>query len=113
MSKSYQANELTEIIRIDEKKCKGCDTCKSFCSADAIDGAYGASHRIKNDRCLQCGQCLVNCPFGAIEDIVDVVDLVIEKLKDRNMTVVATIAPAVRVALGEEFGMEPGKLITE
>lgn len=113
MAKSYQANELNGIIRIDESKCKGCDTCKSFCPADAIEGAYGANHRINDDRCLQCGQCLVNCPFGAIEDTVDVVDQVIEKLQDKNTTVVATVAPAVRVALGEEFGMEPGKLITE
>ena len=113
MAKSYQANELSGIIKINEGKCKGCDTCKSFCPADAIDGAYGANHRVNNERCLQCGQCLVNCPFGAIEDTVDVVDQVIEKLRDKDTTVVATVAPAVRVALGEEFGMEPGKLITE
>ena len=113
MAKTYQANELTGIIKIDEAKCKGCDTCKSFCPVDAIEGAYGANHRIKNARCLQCGQCLVNCPFGAIVDTADVVDKVIDKLKDGKTTVVATVAPAVRVALGEEFGMEPGKLITE
>ena len=113
MPKSYQANELTGIIKINAGNCKGCDTCKSFCPADAITGAYGATHQIDNERCLQCGQCLVNCPFGAIEDTVDVVDEVIAKLKDSNTTVVATVAPAVRVALGEEFGMEPGKLITE
>ena len=112
MPKSYQENELSSIIRIDESKCKGCDTCKSFCPADAIDGPYGANHRINSERCLQCGQCLVNCPFGAIEDTTDVVDQVIEKLQDGRTTVVATVAPAVRVALGEEFGMEPGKLIT-
>lgn len=56
---------------------------------------------------------MVNCPFGAIHDKVDVVDEVLEKLKDKKLTVVATIAPAVRVALGEEFGMEPGSLVTE
>ncbi len=38
MPKSYQANELTGIIKINEGNCKGCDTCKSFCPADAITG---------------------------------------------------------------------------
>lgn len=113
MSKSYQKTELDSIIKIDEKKCKGCDTCTAFCPADAIDGAYGAVHKIDSSLCLQCGQCLINCPFGAIDDTVDAVDLVISKLNDKKTTVVATVAPAVRVALGEEFGMEPGKLITE
>ena len=55
----------------------------------------------------------MNCPFGAIKDQVDAVDEVLKKLDDPNITVVATIAPAVRVALGEEFGMEPGSLVTE
>lgn len=44
---------------------------------------------------------------------MDAVDVVFEKLKDSKLTVVATMAPAVRVALGEEFGMEPGSLVTE
>ena len=55
----------------------------------------------------------MNCPFGSIKDQVDAVDEVLKKLDDPNITVVATIAPAVRVALGEEFGMEPGSLVTE
>ncbi|WP_281166751.1 [FeFe] hydrogenase, group A [Propionispira raffinosivorans] len=98
---------------MDPKICKGCDSCKSFCPADAIDGKYGAIHHIDSTKCLQCGQCLVNCPFGSIKDQVDAVDEVMKKLDDPNITVVATIAPAVRVALGEEFGMEPGSLVTE
>ncbi|WP_281246410.1 [FeFe] hydrogenase, group A [Propionispira arboris] len=98
---------------MDPKICKGCDSCKSFCPADAIEGKYGAIHHIDSTKCLQCGQCLVNCPFGSIKDQVDAVDEVMKKLDDPNITVVATIAPAVRVALGEEFGMEPGSLVTE
>jgi len=113
MAKSYQTNELHGIIQIDSKICKGCDSCKSFCPAEAIDGAYGATHHINDDKCLQCGQCLVNCPFGSIKDTSDAVDEVIQKLQDQKTTVVAMIAPAVRVALGEEFGMKPGELVTE
>ncbi len=111
--KSYQAKELSEIIQIDAKECKGCDSCKSFCPTGAINGKYGATHSIDNSKCLQCGQCLVNCPFGAIKDIVDPVEMIEQKLKDKKITVVATMAPAVRVALGEEFGMEPGTIVTE
>jgi ferredoxin hydrogenase large subunit len=111
--KSYQEHELNGIIQIDANVCKGCDSCKSFCPANAIDGAYGAVHHIDSTKCLQCGQCLVNCPFGSIKDTEDPLAEVIKKLDDPNITVVATIAPAVRVALGEEFGMEPGTLVTK
>lgn len=111
--KGFQSQELTRVIEIDSKKCKGCDSCKSFCPTNAIDGKYGATHKIDSDKCIFCGQCLVNCPFGAPTDTVDPVDKVIEKLKNKQLTVVATIAPAVRVAIGEEFGMEPGSLVTE
>lgn len=113
MNNTYQQNELSELIHINPSICKGCDSCKSFCPTNAIEGSYGATHHINNTKCLQCGQCLVNCPFGAIEDTFDPVDIVIEKLQNKQLTVVATVAPAVRVALGEEFNMEPGSLVTE
>ena len=111
--KSFQSQEQTRIIAIDKQKCKGCDSCKQFCPTQAIDGKYGSAHRIDSEKCIFCGQCLVNCPFGAPQDTMDPVDSLIEKLKDSRTTVVATIAPAVRVAIGEEFGFEPGSLLTE
>lgn len=111
--RGFQRQELSRIIEIDRKKCKGCDSCKVFCPTDAIDGKYGTVHRIDSYKCVFCGQCLVNCPFGAPTDVVDPIDQIIEKLKDKKVTVVAAIAPAVRVAIGEEFGMEPGRLVTE
>lgn len=111
--KGFQKQELSQIIEINRKNCKGCDSCKVFCPTNAIDGKYGAVHRIDSEKCVFCGQCLVNCPFGAPTDVIDPVDQIIEKLKDKKVTVVAAIAPAVRVAIGEEFGMEPGRLVTE
>ncbi|WP_018703705.1 [FeFe] hydrogenase, group A [Anaeromusa acidaminophila] len=111
--KGFQAQEQTRVITIDKQKCKGCDSCKQFCPTQAIDGKYGSQHRIDSEKCIFCGQCLVNCPFGAPQDTMDPVDSLIEKLKDERTTVVATIAPAVRVAIGEEFGFEPGSLLTE
>ena len=109
----FQKEEVSKIIEINQKKCKGCDSCKVFCPTNAIDGKYGTVHHINAQKCVFCGECLVNCPFGAPTDVVDPVDHIIEKLKNKQLTVVAAIAPAVRVAIGEEFGMAPGSLVTE
>ncbi|AEH44380.1 Ferredoxin hydrogenase [Thermodesulfatator indicus DSM 15286] len=106
---TYLPGELRGIIRINQNKCVGCDTCKQFCVAHAIRGSIGVAHSIDTDRCINCGQCLVNCPFGAIEQM-SFVDEVEEKLRDPEWTVVAIIAPAVRVALAEEFGSPSGTL---
>ena len=111
--KGFQAQEITKVVEINPKECKGCDSCKAFCPTDAIEGKYGATHHINPEKCISCGQCLVNCPFGAPKDVVDPIDDIISKLKNKQITVVSTVAPAVRVAIGEEFGMEPGSLATE
>jgi ferredoxin hydrogenase large subunit len=108
-----QKQELSQVIEIIPKACKGCDTCTGFCPTGAISGKYGSVHTIDNEKCVFCGQCLVNCPFGAVRDVVDPVEEVLAQIANKNLTVVALIAPAVRVAIGEEFGMEPGTLVTE
>ncbi|WP_240473399.1 [FeFe] hydrogenase, group A [Ferrimonas senticii] len=109
---SYQAGEIQSLIQIDATACKGCDACKAFCPTNAINGASGAAHSIDNDKCLGCGQCMTNCPFNAIKQTSVAIDTVIKKLADKNTTVVGIIAPAVRVAIGEEFGMPAGSLVT-
>jgi ferredoxin hydrogenase large subunit len=106
---TFRKGELRGIIRINEKGCWGCDTCRSVCPANAIEGTLGEVHRINYDKCINCGQCLINCPYGAIEQM-SYVDVVLEKLKDKDTKVVAIIAPAVRVAIAEEFGAKPGTL---
>ena len=106
---TYRAGELRGIIRINPNHCVGCDTCTKVCPAGAIEGELGVTHRINVDRCVNCGQCLINCPFGAIEQM-SFVDEVMQKLKDKDTLVVAIIAPAVRVAIAEEFGEPPGTL---
>jgi ferredoxin hydrogenase large subunit len=73
---------------------------------------FGAAHRIDRDRCISCGQCLINCPFGVPYETVDAVEEVRAKLEDKRFTVVAIIAPAVRVAVGEAFGLPVGSLVT-
>ena len=103
---AYEGNlrkgELRGIIHI------GCDTCRKFCPTDAIKGGLGAKHEIIDDACLYCGQCLVACPFNAIEQMsfVDEVERVLDA-KDR--IVVAQPSPAVRVSICEEFGGEPDR----
>ncbi len=106
---TFLPGEVKGIIRINPNKCVGCDTCRNHCPAHAIKGSLGVTHHIEEDLCLSCGQCLVNCPFGAIEQL-SFLDEVLKRLKDPDYTVVAIIAPAVRVALAEEFGAPPGTL---
>jgi NADH-quinone oxidoreductase subunit G/NADP-reducing hydrogenase subunit HndD len=59
--------------------------------------------------CVNCGQCVVYCPVGALYE-KEYVNDVWAAIDDPERTVVAQIAPAVRVAIGEEFGMSPGTL---
>lgn len=87
--------------------CKACDHCTFICPTGAIHGELGQKHQINLKKCINCGQCLVNCPFGAIED-VSMVEAVKKALDDPGKVVVVQEAPAVRVALGEEFGYPAG-----
>ncbi|GAA4878791.1 [FeFe] hydrogenase, group A [Ferrimonas pelagia] len=109
---NHSSGEIRGLFKINADKCKGCDACKAFCPPKGIEGASGAPHRINEDKCLSCGQCMLNCPFDAIEETHSAINQVIEKLADPKTTVVGIIAPAVRVAIGEEFGMKPGSLVT-
>ncbi len=94
------------VIRV-TNNCKACDHCTTICPTGAINGLLGQKHHIDPRLCVNCGQCLINCPFGAISDASSV-DLVRQALNDSNKMVVVQEAPAVRVALGEEFGLAPG-----
>lgn len=94
------------VIRV-EGTCKSCDHCTSICPTGAINGWLGQRHQIEFRKCLNCGQCLINCPFGRITE-VSMVDQVNRALQDPSKYVVVQEAPAVRVALGEPFGLAPG-----
>jgi len=96
----------TGIIKV-TSDCHGCDHCTSVCPSHAIKGRIGEQHHIDTRKCLNCGQCLISCPFGAIED-ASMVSQVKKALTDPDIFVVVQEAPSVRVALGEEFGMAPG-----
>jgi iron-only hydrogenase group A len=65
----------------------------------------------KNRQCINCGQCIVHCPVGAIEAQGEFEGIEIP-LKDKGKTVIVQFAPAIRSSIGEEFGMEPGTVVT-
>lgn len=108
------------IVR-DPNKCILCGDCVRMCdnvqSVNAIDFAYRGTRalvtpafnkKIAETDCVNCGQCRVVCPTGAIS-IHTNTDTIWDLLADKNTKVVAQIAPAVRVAVGDQFGLPKGE----
>ena len=107
------------IVR-DPNKCILCGNCVRVCSEIQGVGVLGFAHRgtdaevipafnkkLSQTHCVSCGQCRVYCPTGALT-IRTHLDEVYEALGDPNVRVVAQIAPAVRVAVGDAFGLPNG-----
>lgn len=111
-------------IERDPEKCILCGRCVRVCHetqnvgaidfvrrgfktavAPAMDGSLNAI------ACVFCGQCITVCPVGALREKSNE-KIAWEAINNPKKHVVAQIAPAVRVALGEEFGMEPGSVVT-
>lgn len=110
------------IIR-DMNMCIGCGRCIEVCQKNqtvfAIEFHGRGSDTIVspalnkgmgNSVCVNCGQCIVYCPVGALYE-KEAIDEVWNAIDHPEKEVVVQIAPAVRVALGEEFGMKPGELV--
>ena len=103
----------------DNNKCVLCRRCVAACKAQHV-AVIGANDRgidtnvacgfnlgLNDVGCVSCGQCIVNCPTGALTEKDDT-DKVFEAISDPEKIVIVQTAPAVRAALGEEFGFEIG-----
>jgi NADP-reducing hydrogenase subunit HndD len=120
---TYRKDTSPSIIR-DVDKCIMCRRCEMMCNEVQTVGALSAVNRgfnsvvapafemdLEKSPCTYCGQCVSVCPTGALTE-VDHSNDVLRALSDRTKTVIVQTAPAVRAALGEEFGLEPGTSVT-
>lgn len=119
----YKIDVSPAIIR-DMNKCVMCRRCETVCNSLQTVGALSGINRgfnavvgtafeqkLADSTCVICGQCVQACPVGALSE-VDNTRQVMQAISDSKKTVIVQTAPAVRVALGEEFGMEPGSRVT-
>lgn len=117
-------DESSAAIIRDANKCIKCGRCIQICAGiqglnildysgrsvqTSILPKYGKY--LSEVACVYCGQCSAVCPVAAITEKEEI-DKVWEALGDPGKTVVVQTAPAVRVSIGEEFGMEPGSIAT-
>ena len=117
-------DESTPSIILDPTKCVQCGRCALVCQnlqdvwaleflnrGEETRLAPAGEVPLNESPCIKCGQCSAHCPVGAIYERDDT-----QKLRDicqkDQRHVVVQIAPAVRVALGEAFGMAPGEIVT-
>lgn len=120
---TYRVDTSPSIIR-DLDKCIMCRRCEMMCNTVQTVGALNAINRgfhavvapafeqnLEKSTCTYCGQCVAVCPTGALTE-VDHTPKVIRALADPTKKVIVQTAPAIRVALGEEFGMKPGTIVT-
>ncbi|MFH1456614.1 MAG: [FeFe] hydrogenase, group A [Patescibacteria group bacterium] len=135
----YPIWQFGDAIQFDSSKCIDCRNCVEVCEKNQTCAFYEIAERglettvkpkgdVKNKSnnnldllnnnddkfdCTYCGQCIVHCPVGAISGVPHWQE--VEKLlsnKDKNKVLIAQIAPSIRVSIGEEFGQEPGKIVT-
>ena len=123
MSK-HPLDMLSPSIVRDPNKCVLCRRCVNMCKNIQKVGVIDTNERgfkttvgsafnmsLAEVPCINCGQCITVCPVGALREKDDT-DKVWAALANKDLHVVVQTAPAVRVALGEEFGMPIGTRVT-
>lgn len=116
-------NSSYSIVR-DLDKCILCRRCVTMCNKVQTVGVLSAIDRgfetiiapafsapMLETNCTFCGQCVAVCPTGALTEVNNT-SKVWNVLNNEKKTVIVQTAPAVRAALGEEFGLEPGTAVT-
>ena len=89
-------------------RCINCGRCKTVC--EDIVGIHYDYEKALSPVCVNCGQCVLNCPTGALVP-KSCYRKVLDYLHDTSKIVVISTAPAVRVSLGEAFGLEDGSFV--
>lgn len=101
-----QCNHLIKLTIT--HKCIGCGSCKRACPVDCIHGELKKQHDIDYNRCTHCGACISACPVDAITAGDNTLKF-LRDLATPSKVVITQMAPAIRVAIGEAFGFEPGE----
>jgi NADP-reducing hydrogenase subunit HndD len=120
----HPLDELSHSIVRDPNKCVLCRRCVNMCKNVQKVAVIDTNERgfkttvgsafnkpLAEVPCINCGQCITVCPVGALREKDDT-EKVWEALANKDLHVVVQTAPAVRVALGEEFGMPIGTRVT-
>jgi NADH-quinone oxidoreductase subunit G len=121
---NYKKDSSSGAIYRNLDKCIMCRRCETMCNEVQTCGVYSAVDRgfetvispafgrpMIDTQCTFCGQCVAVCPTAALTEVSNVAK-VWEALADPDKYVIVQTAPAIRVALGEKFGMEPGTIVT-
>ena len=97
-------------LKFDPDKCTNCGLCKRTCE-NTVGIKYNRDE-VKRPVCINCGQCILNCPFNALDTKNDY-DKIIKLLEDKENILTISVAPAIRTTIGEEFGLEAGTIVTK
>lgn len=121
---TYPKDKSSKSIVRDMDKCILCRRCETVCNKIQTVSVLSAEGRgfatvespafdlpLTETNCTFCGQCVSVCPTGALTEVSDISE-VWNELNDEDKVVIVQTAPAVRAALGEEFGLEPGTSVT-
>uniref|UniRef100_UPI003217EBA6 NADH-dependent [FeFe] hydrogenase, group A6 n=1 Tax=uncultured Draconibacterium sp. TaxID=1573823 RepID=UPI003217EBA6 len=122
--KKYSIDAYSPSIMKDDSKCIRCQRCVRTCAELQGVNALTVAHKgdqmkittffekhMRDVVCTNCGQCVNHCPTGALVE-KNYIEEVWEAIADPQKHVVVQTAPAVRVGLGEELGLEPGSRVT-